>query len=50
VKNAGNTLVVRAYSSVATLNGKSFDLGSVAVYVDKTNTFYLPKMLADKLK
>ena len=50
VKNAGNTLVVRAYSSVATLNGTSFDLGSVAVYVDKTNTFYLPKMLADKVK
>ncbi|MGC3977670.1 MAG: hypothetical protein QM751_05215 [Paludibacteraceae bacterium] len=50
VKKRNNTLEVPAFSSVATLNGKSFDMGSVAVYVDKNNTFYLPKSLAYKLK
>ena len=50
VKNGGKTLRVPAFSSVATLNGKSFDLGSVTVYIDKNNTFYLPQNLADKLK
>ena len=50
VKNGEKTLRVPAFSSVATLNGKSFDLGSVTVYIDKNNTFYLPQNLADKLK
>ena len=50
VKNKKNTLRVPAFSSVATLNGKSFDLGSVTVYIDKNDTFYLPQDLADKLK
>ena len=50
VKNKKNTLRVPAFSSVATLNGKSFDLGSVTVYIDKNNTFYLPQELANKLK
>ena len=50
VKNGGKTLRVPAFSSVATLNGKSFDLGSVTVYIDKNNTFYLPQNLSDKLK
>lgn len=50
VKNNNKTLIVPAYSSVATLSGLSFDIGSVAVYVDKTETFYLPLKLADKLK
>lgn len=50
VKNAGKTLKIAAQSSVATLNGVEFNLGSVAVYVDKTNTFYLPKKLAEKMK
>ena len=50
VKNGGKTLRVPAFSSVATLNGESFDLGSVTVYIDKNNTFYLPQNLADKLK
>ena len=50
VKNKKNILEVPAFSSVAILNGKPFDMGSVAVYVDKNNTFYLPKNLAEKLK
>ena len=50
VKNKKNTLRIPAFSSVATLNGKSFDLGSVTVYIDKNDTFYLPQNLADKLK
>jgi len=43
VKKGNATLEVQAYSSVAILNGVPFDMGSVAVYVDKNNTFYLPK-------
>lgn len=50
VTKGSNVLVVPAFSSVATLNGKSVDIGSVAVYVDKNNTFYLPKSLAEKVK
>lgn len=50
VENGGNKLEIPSYSSVAILNGTSFDMGSVAVYNDKNNTFYLPKNLANKLK
>ncbi len=49
VKKGRNTLVLKAFSSVATLNGKPFDIGSVVVYIDKNDTFYLPKSLANKL-
>lgn len=50
VKKGKNTLVVPAFKSIAYLNGKEFDLGSVTVYIDKNDTFYLPASLADKLK
>lgn len=50
VKQGKNTLIVPAFKSVAYLNGKEFDLGSVTVYIDKNDTFYLPASLADKLK
>lgn len=50
VKNKKNTLRVPAFSSVAMLNGNKFDLGSVTVYIDKNDTFYLPKNLVEKLK
>lgn len=43
-------LEVTAFSSVAKINGKAFDLGSVTVYIDKNDTFYLPDNLAEKLK
>ncbi len=49
VKKGKNTLEVPAFKSVAYLNGKPFDLGSVTVYIDKNDTFYLPGILADKL-
>ena len=49
VKKGKNTLEVKAFSSVAKLNGQAFDVGSVVVYIDKNDTFYLPKTLADKL-
>lgn len=50
VNNNGKVLIVSAQTSVATLNGVEFDLGSVAVFVDKTNTFYLPKKLKNIFK
>ena len=50
VKNKRKTLEIPAYSSVASLNGVPFSLGSVVVYVDKNNTFYLPKNLLEKVK
>lgn len=49
VKRGRNTLEIKAFSSVAKLNGKPFDIGSVVVYIDKNDTFYLPKELAKKL-
>lgn len=49
VKKGKNTLEVSAFSSVAKLNGKPFDIGSVTVYIDKNDTFYLPVELAKKL-
>lgn len=49
VKKGRNTLEIKAFSSVAKLNGKPFDIGSVVVYIDKNNTFYLPKKLAEKM-
>ncbi len=49
VKKGKNNLEVKAFSSVATLNGKPFDIGSVTVYIDKNDTFYLPVALAEKL-
>ena len=50
VKKKKTTLRIPASSSVGYLNGKPFDIGSVTVYVDKNDTFYLPKNMADKLK
>ena len=49
VKKGRNTLEIKAFSSVGKLNGKPFDIGSVVVYIDKNDTFYLPKVLAEKL-
>lgn len=49
VKKGKKTLEIPAYKSIAYLNKSQFDLGSVTVYVDKNDTFYLPADLADKL-
>ncbi len=50
VKKNGYTLKVPAYKSIAYLNDQPFSIGSVTVYVDKTETFYLSSELAKKLK
>ena len=50
VKQKRMTLEITAFSSMATLNGKPLDLGSVVVFMDKNNTFYIPKRLKIKLE
>lgn len=50
VMNGKKKLEIPAFKSVAMYNGKPIELGSVAVYVDKNNTFYIPKKLAEKMK
>lgn len=47
VKKGRNALQIKAFSSVGTFNGKPFDIGSVVVYIDKNDTFYLPKKLSE---
>lgn len=50
VKKGRNVLKIPAFKSVATYNNKAFDLGSITVYIDKNNTFYLPENLKDYFK
>lgn len=47
VKNNQNILEIPAYKSIAYLNGQPFEIGSVTVYIDKTETFYLSKKLLE---
>lgn len=49
VKKGNKELSIPAFSSVAFFNGEPFKLGSVTVYIDKNNTFYLPSNLVNKL-
>lgn len=49
VKKGKKTLVVPAFKSIAYVNGKEIDLGSVTVYIDKNDTFYLPSNLIEQL-
>lgn len=49
IKKGMNRLEITAFSSVAKMNGKPFDIGSVVVYIDKNDTFYLPKAMKEKL-
>jgi alkaline phosphatase len=46
VKKGNKTMEIPAFESVAYLNKKPVDLKSVAIYIDKNRTFYLPKGLA----
>ena len=50
VKKGKSTLRIPSSTSVGYINGKPFNIGSVTVYVDKNDTFYLPKNVANKLK
>ena len=49
VRKGRRTLRVPAFGSVACLDGKPLKLGSVAVYIDRNDTFYLPRELGEKL-
>ena len=42
------TLRVPAYGSVAYLDGKPLKLRSAVVYIDRNDTFYLPRELGEK--
>jgi alkaline phosphatase len=50
IKNGNKTLIIPAYSSIVNFNGNNQPIGSVTVYVDKTETFYLSAKLKDLLK
>lgn len=47
VKKGKNTLRIPAFKSIAYINNRPYDLGTVTVYTDKNNTFYLPKWAAE---
>src|SRR5690554_595226 len=49
VTKGRSLLEIPAFSSVAKKNSKPFDIGSVVVYIDKNDTFYLPASLAGAL-
>ncbi|GAB6120796.1 alkaline phosphatase [Dysgonomonas termitidis] len=49
VRKGNVTLSVPAFKSVVYLNDQPVTLSSVVVYIDKNDTFYLPKSLAGKL-
>ena len=49
VKKGNVTLSIPAFKSVAYLNDQPITLRSVTVYIDKNDTFYIPKSLANKL-
>ncbi len=42
IKKDNNILEIPAFKSTAILNKKTINLGSVVIYIDKTDTFYLP--------
>jgi len=54
IKKGKNTLKVPAFRSIAYINNIPYDLGTVTVYIDKNNTFYLPEWMSgwfvDKIK
>jgi len=47
VKKGKTRMEIPAFSSVVKKNGNSFDIGSVVVYIDKNDTFYLPASLRE---
>jgi alkaline phosphatase len=49
VKHKKNVLEIQPNTNIVKLNGKEVKLNTVIVYVDKNNTFYLPRSLRDLL-
>lgn len=50
VKSGKKSLKIYPFKSVAYLNNNPVDLGSVVVYIDKNDTFYLPASLSELLR
>ncbi|NDV65682.1 alkaline phosphatase [Bacteroides sp. 224] len=48
IKKGKKKLEIPAFKSVAYLNKKEIELGSVTVYIKRNDTFYLPKELKNK--
>lgn len=49
VKKGNMTLTIPAFKSVVYLNNQPISLSTVTVYIDKNDTFYVPKNLINKL-
>ena len=49
VTNKDKVLEIQPNTDIVKLNGKEIKLNTVVVYVDKNNTFYLPRSLRDLL-
>jgi len=49
VENGANSLSIDGNTNIVVINGKREELTSVAVYMSKNETFYLPKNLRDRL-
>lgn len=47
VKKGKNILKVPAFKSIAYINNKAIDLGSVTVFIDENETFYIPQFLKE---
>ncbi|KAA6336304.1 Alkaline phosphatase [termite gut metagenome] len=47
VKQGKKTLQIPAFKSIAYFNKKAVDMGSVAVYIDKNDMFYIPVKMAE---
>lgn len=48
VTSKNKKMELKAFSSVGKINEIQFEIGSVIVYIDKNDTFYLPKALLNK--
>lgn len=48
--NGKKKLEINPFTNIAKVNGKEVQLNSVVVYVDRTNTFYLPQSLIEYVK
>ena len=49
VKNKDKVLEIHPNTNIVKLNGRDIELNTVVVYVNKNNTFYLPKSLSNLL-